>query len=301
MNGSGIEAQIASTDAAFLTHAIAIRRYLGFIAFFCACIALFFAKKIVLPFVLAILLALTLSPVTRAFARFRIPPVVTAVVLIAAVSATVAGGGYLLSGPVSAWIEDAPNIQSELEQRLRGVTQSIESVKKASDQVEELAATASDPGVVKVSIEQPGIVASAVLNTASFATTAVVALILALFLLASGDMLYVKLVESFPRLSDKKRALRIAYGVEESISRYLLSITLINAGLGLAVGAGLALIGMPQPVVWGAMAFLFNFLPYVGAIAGVGLAAVVSIVTFDSLGYAMLAPVFYFAATSIEG
>ncbi|SPH23489.1 AI-2 transport protein TqsA [Defluviimonas aquaemixtae] len=292
---------MSDPEAALATHTVAIRRYLGFIAFFCACIALFFAKQVVLPFVLAILLALTLSPVTRSLARLGVPPFFTAVILIAGVATTVAAGGYLLSGPVSDWIDDAPNIQRELEQRLRGVTQSIETVKKASDHVEELAETATDPGVVKVAIEQPGIVASAMLNVASFATTALVALILALFLLASGDMLYVKLVESFSRLSDKKRALKIAYGVEESISRYLLSITLINAGLGLVVGVGLALIGMPQPIVWGAVAFLFNFLPYVGAVAGIGLATIVAIVSFDSFGYAMLVPVFYFIATSIEG
>ena len=292
----GLRPEVAVAD-----HSLAIRRYLALIALFCGCVALFFAKQVVLPFVLAILLALTLSPVTRALARFGIAPVVTAAVLIAAVSATVAAGGYLLSGPVSDWIDQAPTMQRELEQRLRGVTQSLQSVKEASDNVEELAEATSDPEVIKVAIEQPGIVTSAMVNLASFATTALVALVLALFLLASGDMLYIKLVESFPRLSDKKRALKIAYGVEESISRYLLSITLINAVLGLVVGTGLAVIGMPQPVVWGAVAFLFNFLPYVGAVAGIGLVAVVSIVTFDSLGYAMLAPGFYFLATSIEG
>ncbi|MCU9850227.1 AI-2E family transporter [Defluviimonas sp. WL0024] len=279
----------------------AIRRYLGLIALFCAFVALFFAKEVVLPFVLGILIALTLSPVTRWFARFGVPPVLTAVALIAAVSVSVVAGGYLLSGPVSDWIDDAPRVQRELEQRLRGLTDSLRTVKEASEQVEEIAETATDPNVVKVSIDQPGIVTTAVQDMASFATTALVALVLALFLLASGDMFYVKLIESFPRLSDKKRALKIAYGVEQSISHYLLAITAINAGLGAVIGAGFWLIGMPQPVMWGVIAFLFNFLPYVGAIAGVALAAAVAIITFDSVGYALLAPGFYLVATAIEG
>ncbi len=279
----------------------AIRRYLGIIAFVCAAVALYFAKQVVLPFILAILLALTLSPITRALARFGIPPVITALVLILAVASSMATGGYLLSDPVSDWVENAPEMQRELERRLHDFTASIRSVKEASDQVDKIAETAKDPDVVKVSIEQPGLVTSAMLDVASFATTSLVALVLALFLLASGDMFYVKLVESFPRFGDKKRALKIAYGIEQSISRYLLSIAVINAALGLVVGLGLWLIGMPQPVVWGAIAFLLNFLPYIGAVGGVALAAAVSIVSFDSLGHALLAPGFYLLATTIEG
>ncbi|MCV2872647.1 AI-2E family transporter [Defluviimonas sp. WL0050] len=279
----------------------AIRRYVALIGFVSAGMALYFAKQMVLPFILAILLALTLSPVTRALAKYRIPPVATALVLITAVSIAVASGALILSGPVSEWVEDAPRIRSELETRLSSITESIRSVKDASEQVEEIAKTATDPDVVKVAIEQPGIVTTTVLDIASFATTSLVALVLALFLLASGDMFYVKLVEAFPRFGDKKRALKIAYGIEQSISKYLLSITLINAGLGIIVGTGLWLIGMPQAPVWGALAFLLNFLPYIGAAAGVSLCGAVALASFDTLGHALLAPAFYLLATSLEG
>ncbi|WP_347311438.1 AI-2E family transporter [Defluviimonas sp. SAOS-178_SWC] len=279
----------------------AIRRYLGIIAFICAAVAIYFAKQVVLPFILAVLLALTLSPVTRTLARIGVPPIVTALVLIIAVATSMAAGGYLLSDPISDWIDDAPRIQRELEGRLHDITDSIRSVQKASEKVDQIAETAKDPDVVKVAIDQPGILTSTILDVASFATTSLVALVLALFLLGSGDMFYVKLAESFPRFGDKKRALKIAYGVEQSISRYLLSIAVINACLGIVVGLGLWLIGMPQPAVWGAVAFLFNFLPYIGAIAGVALVAAVSIVSFDSFGHALLAPGFYFLATTIEG
>lgn len=280
---------------------VAIRRYVAIIAFISAGMALYFAKQVVLPFILAMLLALTLSPVTRALARHGIPPIVTALVLISGVAAFVAAGAYLLSGPVSEWIEDAPRIQRELTVRLSEITESIRSVREASENVEDMAAAATDSDVVKVAIEQPGILTSAALDVAAFATTALVALVLALFLLASGDMFHVKLVEAFPRFGDKKRALKIAYGIEQSISSYLLSITLINAGLGLAVGAGLWLIGMPQAPVWGVLAFLLNFLPYVGAVAGVAMCGAVALVSFDALGYALLAPAYYLLATSIEG
>ncbi|XDA98994.1 AI-2E family transporter [Sulfitobacter sp. LCG007] len=278
-----------------------IRRYIRFIVFFCACVALFFAKEVILPFVLALLIALTLSPVTRYFSRYGIPSILTAVTLIFFVASAVTAGGYLLSGPVSEWIDQAPQIKSQLEEKLRNISASLSTVREASQQVEEFADGAKDPEVMKVTIDQPGILDSAAQNLASFAATALVSLVLALFLLASGDMFYVKLVESFSRFGDKKRALKVAYGIEERISRYLLSITIINAGLGIVVGAGLWAIGMPQPVMWGVIAFLVNFLPYIGSLAGILLTAAVSIVTFDSLSYALLAPGFYLLATTIEG
>ncbi len=294
------EAEKGAQGETFGKNLAAIRRYVALICFVSAGMALYFAKQMVLPFILAILLAFTLSPVIRALARYRIPPVATALVLITAVAIGVASGALMLSGPISEWVEDAPRIRSELETRLSSITESIRSVKDASEQVEEIAETATDPDVVKVAIEQPGIVTSTVLDIASFATTSLVALVLALFLLASGDMFYVKLVEAFPRFGDKKRALKIAYGIEQSISKYLLSITLVNAGLGVVVGAGLWLIGMPQAPVWGALAFLLNFLPYIGAAAGVSLCGAVALASFDTLGQALIAPAFYLFATSLE-
>lgn len=280
---------------------VAIRRYAGLIALFCACVALFFAKEVILPFVLGLLIALTLRPLTRWFSRHGIPPVIAAVLIMTAVSLFVAAGGYLLSGAVSGWLQDLPLVRVELEERLSGLTESLRSMREVSEQVEELAETATDPEVVKVTIDQPGVVASTVQDVASFATTAVVALLLSLFLLASGDMFYVKLIESFPRLSDKKRALKIAYGVEQNISRYLLSITLINAVLGVVVGLGFWVIGMPQAAMWGLAAFLLNFLPYVGPVVGTALSAAVGLVTHDTMAGALLAPGFFALVCTIEG
>ncbi|OIQ33707.1 MAG: AI-2E family transporter [Alphaproteobacteria bacterium MedPE-SWcel] len=280
---------------------VLIRNFLAFIVVICAAVVLFFAKDVVLPFVLGILIALTLRPLTRGVERYGVPPIVSAVLLILAVAVTVAGGIYLLSGPVSEWIDQAPRMRAELEHRLRDIMTSLETVRQASEQVEDIAASTEDTDVVKVAIDQPGIVTSTALDMVSLATTSLVALVLALFLLASNDIFYVKIVESFPNLSEKTRALRIMYSIEQRISRYLLSITLINAGVGVVVATCMWVIGMPQPALWGAIAFLFNFLPYIGALTGIALCGAVSLVTFPSLSYAMLAPLAYMLATAIEG
>ena len=79
----------------------------------------------------------------------------------------------------------------------------------------------------------------AVSNVASVLAMTLVTLVLSLFLLASGDMFYVKLIDAFPRFGDKKRALRIVYGIEKSVSRYLAVVTVINIVLGVVIGLGL--------------------------------------------------------------
>jgi predicted PurR-regulated permease PerM len=80
-----------------------------------------------------------------------------------------------------------------------------------------------------------------------------------------------------------------------------LTIALINCGLGLVIGLGLWAIGMPDPLVWGVAAALLNFLPYIGALTGIVTVGVISLVTFQSFGYALMAPLFYFAAQVLEG
>ena len=100
-------------------------------------------------------------------------------------------------------------------------------------------------------------------------------------------MFYEKIVQSFASLTEKKRALRIVYDVEREISRYLLTVALINGGLGVAVGLGLWAIGLPNPLVWGAAAALLNFLPYIGALATILLVAASSRWSSASTAYPM--------------
>ena len=125
--------------------------------------------------------------------------------------------------------------------------------------------------------------------------------VLLLFLLASGDMFYEKLVRVLPTLTDRKRGLRIAYDIEREVSRYLLTITIINFALGAVIGAGLFVLGMPNPILWGLIAALLNFVPYIGAITGMAVVSVVAMVSFPTLGHALLAPAFYMFCSAIEG
>jgi predicted PurR-regulated permease PerM len=278
-----------------------VPRLLAGIFLILAVYALYFAKDFFMPVILAFLLTLTLTPIVRFFRKRGVPSALSASLLVIGFGLGIALLGYMVSGPVVALLDDAPRIGFELRQRLADIRAPLDRVLEASKQVDGVASSAEQPGVQHVVVEQPGVLTRAANNLASVGTTAGITLILALFLLASGTLFYEKIVQSFPLMSDKKRALRVVYDVEREISRYLLTIALINCGLGVIVGLGLWAIGMPDPLVWGVAAALLNFLPYIGALTGIVTVGVVSLVSFQSFGYALLAPLFYLACTVLEG
>jgi predicted PurR-regulated permease PerM len=188
-----------------------------------------------------------------------------------------------------------------MEEKLAGLRGSVQAVAEAGKRVEELSSTTADPSVQQVVVREPGLLSSATSTLWRGLTTAGVTLLLVLFLLASGDMVYEKIVRILPTLTDKKTALRIIHDAEASISRYLLTISLINVGLGIAVGCAMWAIGMPSPALWGAAATTLNFLPYLGAIIGVVLTAIAALISLEPLSFAVLAPLAYLVLTILEG
>lgn len=259
----------------------------------------YFARDLILPIVLGFLLALTLSPLSRTLFRIGIPHSVSAIGLIFVTGFVILGviGGS--AGTVAAWSDDIPKMGAEIRSKLSTMSEAVEEVRNATEEVEEI----GTGGTVaqEVIVKQPGLLDSAFDTVTRVGATLAVTLILALFLLSSGQLFYRKLVQAFPTMTGKKRALSTVYNIEQRVSRYLLTISLINAGLGFALAIYLAALGMPNAYVWGIAAALLNFLPYLGGFIGAILVGAFAIVEFDSLGYALLAPLGYQILTGIEG
>lgn len=263
--------------------------------------ALYFARDFFMPVVLAFLMALTLTPVVRLLRRHGIPAALSATLLVVLSGASIGFIGYVMSGPVVELVADAPKIGRELTLRLSQISRPLEQLKEASEQVEQIADQTGEPGTQKVVLAQPGIVSRAAGNLVSAGTTIAITFVLSLFLLASGTLFYEKIIQSFTRLSEKKRALRVVYDVEREISRYLFTVAIINTAVGVAVGLGLWALGLPNALVFGVIAGVLNFLPYIGALLTALVVAAVSLVTFDSLAYALLAPGYVVLVNTIEG
>src|SRR5690606_12124581 len=126
-------------------------------------------------------------------------------------------------------------------------------------------------------------------------------LIFLFFLLASGDLLYLRIVQSFDSLTRKRAAYEALRKIEASLGSYLGTITAINIGLGVVSGLAMWAWGMPSPLLWGIAAAVLNYIPYIGAALGYVGAALVALVVFDDGWTALLVGGTYFGLTAIEG
>jgi predicted PurR-regulated permease PerM len=263
-----------------------------------------YAQSFLMPVVLGILLQLVFSPVRRRLERWGLPPGFAALLIVGSLLTLLLVGVFGLSGPVNNWVDRAPTIGIELRDKLGELQEATEGVQQAAEQVDDLASGGEEedePGVQRVRVEEDAGLVGYAMTLPWVVAQIVFTLVLMFFLLSSGDMFYEKLVHVMPTFRDKRRAVRIAYDIERKLSRYLFTITLINAGLGASIGLAMWWLGMPNPVLFGILGFLLNFIPYLGAIIGVVAATLVGFVTLDMAQQALVVGGVYFALTSIEG
>ena len=261
---------------------------------------LYFARSFILPIVLAILLDFLLSPVVRALKRLRIPvPLGAGIVVLAAVG-SIGFGVYELSGPAQKWIAAAPASMAKIQGRLRQIRRPIEQVSKTADRVAEATSTTATPGQQQVVVKGPSLSSRLVGTTREIFTGLLEVLLLLYFLLAAGDMFLQKLIKVLPQFRDKKKAVAIARDTEAAISTYLYTVTLINVGQGLAVVLGMLAIGMPNAALWGALAGLLEFIPYVGSAVMTATLLMAGLATFDTTGQALLPAAVYLATNFIQ-
>jgi predicted PurR-regulated permease PerM len=260
---------------------------------------IYFMRSILLPIVLALLLSYLLRPIVRALARLKIPlPVGTALLLIGFFGLI----GYtisVLATPTAGWLQKAPAGLTELQYKLLPVKKSVAQVTEATGAIEKLASPNAE--IKAVEVKRHPIAEMLFMRTPEFAASAVLSLILLYFLLVYDQTFIAKLVKLLPTLSDKKAAVGIAHDIESQVSRYLFTVTAINVCLGVAVGSAVGLLGLRNPVMWGVMVALLNFVPYLGALTGIICMTIGAVLSFDSFGYALIFPAVYLGFGVLEG
>jgi len=273
---------------------------------------LYFAAGIILPFVLALVLAMVLGPAMRFInRRLHIPRMVAALLLIIGLFSVVGALGYALSVPASAWIAKAPQSLPALMDKLsflrrpvQLVEQGVQQLQSAMSQTEE--APAEQP---VVTVKQPSDVGSHILGIGStvlaggraFLGQGFTVMLLLFFFLASSESLLRRFVEIIPHFDDKRRAVSIVTEIEENISQYLLTISMMNALVGLLNGVAVWLLGMPDPLLFGTLAFLLNYIPILGPLTGVVIFFFVGLFTFPSIWQTFIPAAIYLGIHILEG
>ncbi len=228
---------------------------------------IYFLRSLLLPLVLALLLSYLLRPVVRILAKAKIPPLIGAALLLISLVGLMSYGISFLAAPAAGWLEKAPYSLHELKQKMLPIKKPMEKVAQAGGAIENLTTTDNQQNKTPtVEVKQHPLTDRLMGQTPELMVSALTMLILLYFLLAYDGVFLGKLIKLMPTLSDKKRAVSIAQEIEAQVSRYLFTVTIINCCLGLAVGATVGFLGLPNPLMWGAMVAVLNFIPYLGAL-----------------------------------
>jgi predicted PurR-regulated permease PerM len=253
-----------------------------------------------MPVVLALLFSLLLLPAVRTLRRARIPEPLGAALVLLSVLGVLGVGVYELAGPAYSWMTAAPQSLRTVEAKLRDLKRPVATLGRATEQVERIAQVTGANNKTAVAVQTPTLGERLFDQAADFATSAFILIVLLYFLLASGDLFLRKLIRVLPRLEDKRRAVEIAQQIEREVSRYLATVTMMNIGLGLAVWGSMWLIGLPNPLLWGAMVAVTNFVPYLGATLCYAVLGIVGFLTFNSLGHCLLPPAVFLVLNILE-
>ena len=227
------------------------------------------AAEIVLPFVFAITLKLLLQPILRLLERLHLPRMLAALLLILALFGTIVGLGTAISGPAGTWAAKLPEGIPRLQERLSFLRAPIDTLQQFLQQVENIGTTGARQDAAPSS-GGPTLLATLFAGTRSFASGFFTTVLFLYFLLVSGDIFLRRLVEILPRFSSKRQAVDISQQIESDISAYLVTITIMNAVVGIATGIVMWLTGIGDPILWGTVAFLLNYAPILGPSLGRG-------------------------------
>jgi predicted PurR-regulated permease PerM len=262
--------------------------------------ACYVASEIVLPIVLAFVLSLVLQPAMRVLERVRLPRGIAAILLILVLFSTLGGLGTVLSGPATSWAQKLPTGIPKLEERLSFLSQPIAAFQKFADQAQGLT-LGGDAKAVPVAVQGSGLSDRLLSGTRSLASGLLETVLVLFFLLVSGDTFLRRLVEILPRFKNKRQAVDISQQIESDVSAYLFTITIMNLAVGVATGAVMALCGMGDPVLWGTVAFLLNYIPILGPMTGVVVFLLAGLLSIDSLWVAFLPAGLYLLIHLVEG
>lgn len=262
---------------------------------------LHFGRVIFLPIALAIMLSVLLAPVIRRMKKIKIAEPIGAALLLSMIVLILAYGLSRLGEPAAEWIAKAPAAFTEAEYKLRVLKKPMQEMTKATDLLSKAASPDGSTKVQQVELKRSAWPLRLFSVTGELLAGLAAMLVLLYFFLSSGDLFLQKVIKVLHRLQDKKRAVEIIREIEGQLATYLFTVTCINCGLGVAVGVAMSLLGMPNPVLWGAMAAFLTFIPYLGHMVGVAVVTLVAAMTFDGAGWIVAVGGAYAALAIVEG
>jgi predicted PurR-regulated permease PerM len=260
---------------------------------------IYFARSLLLPVFLAFLLAAFLQPLVQRLNRLRIPDIAGAAIVVLFFVLVLGGAIYELSSPAADWMNRGPLLFQKADHKLTALKQSIRKAQEKTQQLEEIGKF--DETKAKVAVKGPSLAERIFTQTWLILATAAVVVALIYFLLAQGRPTLYWLTYGLLGEEQGKRLTNLLVKIQQDIASYLTTISLIYLVVGMITAATMALFGMPTPVLWGAVATILHFIPFLGPVITFLILCGVSLLTFDTWHRILLPPLFYFCLAGLEG
>jgi len=262
---------------------------------------LYFAHVAFVPVALALLVALVLSGPVEALHSWRVPRAVSAALLMIAILGILAAVVNFVSVPAQQWFAAAPHTLRVIERKIRPLEQTmnrVDDLRNSAGSIGSSTRTAPAPAAAAPEESAPVMLLDA---TRGAVLSTVTVIILTLFLLAGGPPMLARMTSAFASDLNSAHILDVIEKVRGEVGRFYVTTALINVGLGFATAFAMMWCGMPSPFLWGTMAAILNFIPYVGSTTTLIVLTVVAIVSFDGLGRVFAVAGSYLAIATIEG
>jgi len=262
--------------------------------------ALRLGASFLLPIVIALMLSQLLGPLVRGLMAIRWPAPVAAGVVVLGFVIAMTGSGLLLAGPAASWASRAPQTLAQIERKIQRVARPLQSLERAAQKVESATsgATAKTP---PVQVARPGLIQRLSSATAAMVGGALSVIFLTYFLLAAAPLFRRKLAAVVPRRTERLNVEAVLTEVEGLMSRYLLLTTITCVAVGVATGLWLHIVGMPNAGLWGVVAGVLNFVPYIGAVGTLTVIGATALVSFEGFQHAIIAMSGFGLINLIEG
>lgn len=281
---------------------ISLRGGVLWIAVLATLAVLYYASAVLIPIAMALLLAVAFSGVIERLEKLGVPPAAGGIVIVVLLIGISFASVYGLAKPLQQWVSQAPQGIQRVEKHLHWLEQPLHEIQDLQKKTKGLIGVKGAPGKSNPQSALQFNFTSKLLGwTTSFIYGLSVTIALLYFLLATGRNLLRGIVHALPRIGEKEQAVELAFKLQGLISRYLFIITVINFSLGTLTALALWGLGMPDPVLWGAMVAIFNYIPYLGAVASATVISIVAVISLASFAKALVAIVIIVVLTTAEG
>ncbi|WP_084004993.1 AI-2E family transporter [Gilvimarinus polysaccharolyticus] len=258
---------------------------------------LYFSQTLLIPIFVAAFIALFSSPIVRLLGAIYIPKPAAALLVIGAL---IGGLGYLFSllvAPATRWLQVLPTLADKIANEMGEMGESFSAIKKSV-----MSGSTNDGDSIEKAVDSTlhSVVSVLAETTAAFAVQVGAVVVITYFFLVFGEELMRHVVKARRTFSAKKSTVVVFQAVQTDISHYVLVISLINVGLGLATAGAMYLLGVEDALLWGALATLLNFAPYVGPMLLVIILTGVGFMEFTNWTSVVLVPGAFLLLNFIE-